>query len=384
MSLICNGMINIFLSLNFSFIISTTYYVAPASTAHAVFFCLSLLTPAFGPATFYVEKCSQIPFFLVSAIIALAFVTIHTFSMVIAFNGYAEGNKFDQFFVPTVHLLAGMLNSFVEDENASSELRKACEKSSHPPLVHLLMWEGSQPGHLVLNGNPPSNWKLLRVRAAPANKLFLSLNFSFIISTTYYVAPASTAGGLGHGVAHAVFFCLSLLTPAFGPATFYVEKCSQIPFFLVSAIIALAFVTIHTLSMVIAFNGYAEGNKFDQFFVPTVHLLAGMLTLINLASGGCIIGIPLLYAMAILTLMHCAKMVWRRLTDTRVEDENASSELRKACEKSSHPPLVHLSMWEGSQPGQLVLNGNPPFNWELLRVRAAPANKFVRLKGPKN
>lgn len=42
------------------------------------------------------------------------------------------------------------------------------------------------------------------------------------------------AGGLGHGVAHAVFFCISLLTPAFGPATFFVDRCSQIPFFLVS------------------------------------------------------------------------------------------------------------------------------------------------------
>ncbi|KAH8502401.1 hypothetical protein H0E87_013917 [Populus deltoides] len=84
------------------------------------------------------------------------------------------------------------------------------------------------------------------------------------------------AGGLGHGVAHAVFFCLSLLTPAFGPATFFVDKCSQLPFFLVSAIIALAFVTIHTCSMVIAFNGYAEGNKVDQYFVPAVHLVAGM------------------------------------------------------------------------------------------------------------
>ncbi|XP_062172589.1 gamma-secretase subunit APH1-like isoform X2 [Alnus glutinosa] len=84
------------------------------------------------------------------------------------------------------------------------------------------------------------------------------------------------AGGLGHGMAHAVFFCLSLLTPAFGPATFVVDRCSRIPFFLVSAIISLAFVTIHTFSMVIAFNGYAEGNKVDQLFVPVVHLVAGM------------------------------------------------------------------------------------------------------------
>ncbi|KAJ6917411.1 gamma-secretase subunit APH1-like [Populus alba x Populus x berolinensis] len=125
------------------------------------------------------------------------------------------------------------------------------------------------------------------------------------------------AGGLGHGVAHAVFFCLSLLTPAFGPATFFVDKCSQIPFFLVSAIIALAFVTIHTCSMVIAFNGYAEGNKVDQYFVPAVHLVAGMVTLVNFASGGCVVGIPLLYFMAILTMLHCGKMVWRRLSETR-------------------------------------------------------------------
>uniref|UniRef100_A0A2C9VZK1 Gamma-secretase subunit APH1-like n=1 Tax=Manihot esculenta TaxID=3983 RepID=A0A2C9VZK1_MANES len=103
------------------------------------------------------------------------------------------------------------------------------------------------------------------------------------------------AGGLGHGVAHAVFFCLSLLTPAFGPATFFVDSCSQIPFFLVS-----------------------EGNKVDQFFVPVVHLVAGLVTLANLASGGCIVGIPLLYLMAILTLLHCGKMVWRRLSENAV------------------------------------------------------------------
>ncbi|XP_019184670.1 PREDICTED: gamma-secretase subunit APH1-like [Ipomoea nil] len=127
----------------------------------------------------------------------------------------------------------------------------------------------------------------------------------------------SLAGGLGHGVAHAVFFCLSLLTPAFGPATYYVQKCSQLPFFLVSAIIALAFVTIHTFSMVIAFNGYAEGNKVDQCFVPVVHLVAGMLTMTNLAVGGCVIGIPLLYCAAIVTLVHCGKMVFRRLTENQ-------------------------------------------------------------------
>ncbi|KAI3407480.1 uncharacterized protein J3R85_020961, partial [Psidium guajava] len=123
------------------------------------------------------------------------------------------------------------------------------------------------------------------------------------------------AGGLGHGVAHAVFFCLSLLTPAFGPATFFIDRCSKMPFFLVSALIALAFVTIHTFSMVIAFNGYAEQNKVDQVFVPVVHMVAALMTVVNFASEGCLVGIPLLYFMASLTLMHCGKMVWRRLTE---------------------------------------------------------------------
>lgn len=49
------------------------------------------------------------------------------------------------------------------------------------------------------------------------------------------------AGGLGHGVAHAVFFCLSLLTPSFGPATYYVDSCSQLPFFLVSGAFSLSY-----------------------------------------------------------------------------------------------------------------------------------------------
>lgn len=45
--------------------------------------------------------------------------------------------------------------------------------------------------------------------------------------------------------------------------------------------IALAFVIIHTFSMVIAFKGFAEQNKVDQLFVPIVHLVAGMLVIIS-------------------------------------------------------------------------------------------------------
>lgn len=104
--------------------------------------------------------------------------------------------------------------------------------------------------------------------------------------------------------------------------------------------------------MVIAFEGYAKGNKVDQIIVPVIHLTAGMLvrsqtfqyhlyclypllvrigltvifcfcfldsyqTLVNFASEGCVIGVPLLYLVASLTLVHCGKMVWQRLLESR-------------------------------------------------------------------
>ncbi|KAE8803290.1 Gamma-secretase subunit APH1-like protein [Hordeum vulgare] len=125
----------------------------------------------------------------------------------------------------------------------------------------------------------------------------------------------SLAGGLGHGLAHAVFFCLSLLTPAFGRATFYVERCSRMPFFLVSAIISLGFLVIHTSSMIIAFNGYGERKKRDQIFVPVVHLIAAVMTLINLVPGGCLIGTPLLCVTAAMTLYHSWRVVGQRITE---------------------------------------------------------------------
>ncbi|KAM3354990.1 hypothetical protein ACQJBY_025635 [Aegilops geniculata] len=125
----------------------------------------------------------------------------------------------------------------------------------------------------------------------------------------------SLAGGLGHGLAHAVFFCLSLLTPAFGQATFYVERCSRMPFFLVSAIIALGFLVIHTSSMIIAFNGYGERKKRDQIFVPVVHLIAAVMTLINLVPGGCLVGTPLLCVTAAMTLYYSWQVVGQRITE---------------------------------------------------------------------
>lgn len=85
------------------------------------------------------------------------------------------------------------------------------------------------------------------------------------------------------------------------------------PFFLtifgltIAAIIALAFVTIHTFSMVIAFNGYAEGNTTDQYFVPVVHLVAGMVVKSAFAWCFCLLSqkFSLLRILFLIVLKNC-------------------------------------------------------------------------------
>ncbi|KAG6478611.1 hypothetical protein ZIOFF_062054 [Zingiber officinale] len=120
------------------------------------------------------------------------------------------------------------------------------------------------------------------------------------------------AGGLGHGVAHAVFFCVSILTPSF-------DQQLIMPI----AIISLGFVILHTFSMIIAFNGYADGRRVDQVMVPVIHILAAVMTLINLAPGGCIIGVPLLCVVGAMTLYYCWQMVRRKLTEQSYNQREA-------------------------------------------------------------
>ncbi|KAI0496271.1 hypothetical protein KFK09_022585 [Dendrobium nobile] len=176
-------------------------------------------------------------------------------------------------------------------------------------LVSLILLSGAWRAFLPINSS--ALWAYVIV-------IVTSVSFQEGVRLVFwklYKLLFCAAGGLGHGVAHGVFFCLSLLTPAFGGATYYVERCSHMPFFLISAIISLAFLLIHTFAMVIAFNGYAESRKSDQFFVPVIHMVAAIMTLINLAPGGCAIGVPLLCISAAVTLHYCWKMVCRRLRE---------------------------------------------------------------------
>ncbi|KAL3678245.1 hypothetical protein R1sor_021201 [Riccia sorocarpa] len=118
------------------------------------------------------------------------------------------------------------------------------------------------------------------------------------------------AFGLGHGLAHVIFFCVALLTPSFGPATYYIPSCSRMSFFLMSALTGLGFLIIHTFSMIIAFDGHADGKKSQQLFAPGMHLFATFATLVNLVDGGCVYGVSATLFCALVTSAVCWKIQW--------------------------------------------------------------------------
>lgn len=77
--------------------------------AHSALFFLSLLTPLLGPATFYNDQCPYLPFFAIAALASLPLLLLHTFGMVVSFDGFANHKAVHQAVVPVLHLAAGFV-----------------------------------------------------------------------------------------------------------------------------------------------------------------------------------------------------------------------------------------------------------------------------------
>mmetsp|Transcript_18312 Transcript_18312/g.40028 ORF Transcript_18312/g.40028 Transcript_18312/m.40028 type:complete len:245 (-) Transcript_18312:398-1132(-) len=77
--------------------------------AHSMFFFFGLATLSLGPATYYVDKCPDMSLFLYSALASGAMLMLHSFSMVVAFDGYAKGIFKRQALPPIAHFCAASL-----------------------------------------------------------------------------------------------------------------------------------------------------------------------------------------------------------------------------------------------------------------------------------
>ena len=71
-----------------------------------------------GKGTLYLDECPQMSYFLAGALLTLAFNLLHTFSMVIAFDGLREGRRKQWAAVPVAHLGAALLVILFNQHNA--------------------------------------------------------------------------------------------------------------------------------------------------------------------------------------------------------------------------------------------------------------------------
>ena len=62
-----------------------------------------------GDATLYLDPCPRMSYFLAGALIALAFNLLHTFSMVVAFDGMSKGKRGRWAAVSAAHMAASLL-----------------------------------------------------------------------------------------------------------------------------------------------------------------------------------------------------------------------------------------------------------------------------------
>ena len=106
--------------------------------------------------------------------------------------------------------------------------------------------------------------------------------------------------GFGQGAAHAVFFFLAVLPLLEGDATFYVDSCPQMSYFLSLALSVLAITVLHASGTVIFFNGLSDASRGPRVWAPPVlHLTASLCTLFGFLESGCVGVVIALHALSI-------------------------------------------------------------------------------------
>eukprot|EP01090_Pellita_catalonica_P012083 TRINITY_DN254_c0_g1_i1.p1 TRINITY_DN254_c0_g1~~TRINITY_DN254_c0_g1_i1.p1 ORF type:complete len:251 (-),score=15.98 TRINITY_DN254_c0_g1_i1:53-805(-) len=124
---------------------------------------------------------------------------------------------------------------------------------------------------------------------------------------------SALAIGFGFGLTHAVIMYGSVLVWATeGAGTLVTLACPQISLFLLAAIFALAFMTMHVFFSVISFDAFKE-SKWKNFVLKSGgmvigHLVLSFLTLLNQQGGNCYASIILVYLVLAVIGVFAAKI----------------------------------------------------------------------------
>jgi len=134
---------------------------------------------------------------------------------------------------------------------------------------------------------------------ARAEKGFVRAQQTAHLTTHPDDLKASLALGLGSGITQSSVTFLSVLWDATGPGSYFSPSCPTISLFLVNAIMSFCFILLHCLWSVVALDGFRERNYKKMGAVVLSHLIASLLTLINLPWGNCVASILLLIGLLI-------------------------------------------------------------------------------------
>uniref|UniRef100_A0A7S3ZIR3 Uncharacterized protein n=2 Tax=Lotharella globosa TaxID=91324 RepID=A0A7S3ZIR3_9EUKA len=134
-------------------------------------------------------------------------------------------------------------------------------------------------------------------------RLYEAAELSFTVMTpSVSIYPlqdisSSIVSGMGFGLMHTVTLYGILLSYSTGDATLFSPRCEQMSAFTLAAWLSLAFNALHVLLMILAFDGYRRGSRLRIGLAGVLHLTAELLTLLNMAKGGCAVMIPVEFAL---------------------------------------------------------------------------------------
>jgi len=120
---------------------------------------------------------------------------------------------------------------------------------------------------------------------------------------------AALALGLGSGITHSLVTYVSVLWEAMGPGSYFCPACPSTSLFIMSALQSFCFILFHVFWSVIAFDGYKQSSKVKMGGVIACHLIASLLTMLNLKGGSCAASVVLLFLILAILLIYSWRFV---------------------------------------------------------------------------
>lgn len=104
------------------------------------------------------------------------------------------------------------------------------------------------------------------------------------------------AHGIAHGITHAALLYLSWLPVASGGKTLYLEACPRFSLFGGGAAGSAAGCLLHSGTALVAFTAWDVDDKKLALRAPMFHAVFSGVSLLNLVPHGCLLGLPLAFA----------------------------------------------------------------------------------------